>query len=68
MLFGLSNFKPKELEALWFALACYERGLDFGDSLHIALSAKDDGFVTFDRALVKQAEKVGTMPRAAEAK
>ena len=68
LLFGLPNFKPKEPEALWFALAYYEQGLDFGDALHLALSAKDDGFVTFDRALVKQAEKVGTMPRAAEVK
>lgn len=68
LLFGLPNFKPKESEALWFALAYYEQGLDFGDALHLALSAKDDGFVTFDRALVKQAEKVGTMPRAAEVK
>jgi len=68
LLFGLPNFKPKEPEALWFALAYYERGLDFGDALHIALSAKEDGFVTFDRALVKQAGKAGTTPRAAEAR
>ena len=63
LLFGLPNFKPKEPEALWFALAWYEQGMDFGDALHIALSAKDEGFVTFDRALVKLAKKVGPVPQ-----
>ena len=68
LLFGLPNFKPKEPEALWFALAWYEQGMDFGDALHVALSAKDDGFVTFDRPLVKQARKVGSTPQVTEAK
>jgi len=62
LLFGLPNFKPKEPEALWFALAWYEQGMDFGDALHIALSAKDEGFVTFDRPLVKLATKMGHVP------
>lgn len=68
LLFGLPNFKPKEPEALWFALAWYEQGMDFGDALHIALSAKDNGFVTFDRPLVKQARKVGSTPQVTEAR
>lgn len=67
LLFGLPNFKPREPEALWFALAWYEQGMDFGDALHIALNAKDDGFVTFDRPLVKQAEKLGSTPQVTEA-
>ena len=29
LLFGLPNFKPKESEALWFALAYYEQGTGF---------------------------------------
>ena len=68
LLFGLPNFKPKEPEALWFALAWYEQGMDFGDALHIALSAKDDGFVTFDRPLIKQARKVRSTLQVTEAR
>ena len=63
LLFGLPNFKPKEPEALWFALTWYEEGMDFGDALHIALSAKDDKFVTFDRPLVKLAGKLRSAPQ-----
>lgn len=63
LLLGLPNFKPKEPEALWLTLAWYEQGMDFGDALHIALSAKDDGFVTFDRPLARLAKKVGVVPQ-----
>ena len=63
LLFGLPNFKPKEPEAPWFTLAWYEQGMDFGDALHIALSAKDDGFVRLDRPLVRLAKKVGSVPQ-----
>ncbi len=62
VLFGLSNFKPMEFEAIAHALRWYEAGLDFGDALHLALSAKADGFTTFDQELRKQAGKLGAFP------
>ena len=39
LLLGLPNFKPREAESLWFALASFDRGMDFADALHLALSA-----------------------------
>ncbi len=62
VLFGLSNFKPMEFEAIAHALRWYEAGLDFGDALHLALSSKADGFATFDQELRKQAGKLAAFP------
>ena len=55
MLLGLPNFKPKFFEAICYAVNWYKEGLDFGDALHLALSAGDDAFATFDKALGKVA-------------
>jgi len=63
LLFGLPNFKPKEFEALCHALQWFEQGMDFGDALHLALSADDEVFCTFDKPLGKQAENMGAMPK-----
>lgn len=62
LLFGLPNFRPQEFEALCYALHWYEQGMDFGDALHLALSAKEDGFVTFDKTLGKIAKNIGSAP------
>lgn len=61
-LFGLPNFKPMAFEAMAYALRWYEAGMDFGDAVHLALSAETDGFATFDKALGKQARKSGAFP------
>lgn len=58
-LLGLANFKPKNRAAVLSALAGYEAGLDFGDALHLALCASDEGFVTFDKTLVRQSGRAG---------
>lgn len=63
MLLGLPNFKPKAFEAMCYALNWYEKGLDFGDALHLALSAGDDSFATFDKALGKAAAQNGIAPQ-----
>ena len=62
LLLGLPNFKPKQFEALCYAVHWYGQGMDFGDALHLALSAGDQVFCTFDKALVKSAAKIGAMP------
>jgi len=64
LLFSLPNFKPLELDAVLHALAWYESGFDFGDALHLALSAraKLDGFMTMDKALAKRAKREGIAP------
>ena len=66
-LFGLPNFKPMALDEIDRALSWFDAGMDFGDAVHLALSAKADGFVTFDRALAKQAVKSGAFPPVAVA-
>lgn len=53
LLCGLDNFKPQNLDALAYALNWYEGGMDFGDALHLAMSAKETAFKTFDKAFVK---------------
>lgn len=63
LLFGLPNFKPKQFEALCYALQWFEQGMDFGDALHLAQSADEEGFCTFDKPLGKQAESIGAMPK-----
>jgi predicted nucleic-acid-binding protein len=66
-LFGLPNFKPMALDEIARALSWFDAGMDFGDAVHLALSAKADGFVTFDRAPAKQAVKSGAFPPVAAA-
>lgn len=43
LLCGLENFKPQNLDALAYAVHWYEGGMDFGDALHLAMSAKETG-------------------------
>lgn len=63
MLMGLPNFKPKSFEAICYAVNWYTGGMDFGDAMHLALSAGDDAFTTFDKALEKVAEQNGIAPQ-----
>jgi len=63
LLFGLPNFKPKQFEALCYALQWFEQGMDFGDALHLAQSTDEEGFCTFDKPLGKLAESLGAMPK-----
>ena len=41
------------------ALAWYDRGMDFADSLHLACAGSGRQFVTFDLALRRQAQRLG---------
>jgi predicted nucleic-acid-binding protein len=62
LLCGLENFKPQHLDALAYALHWYEGGMDFGDALHLAMSAKESSFKTFDKAFVKRAQSLEAHP------
>jgi predicted nucleic acid-binding protein len=50
------------LEAVLYALRWFEGGMDFADALHLALSARDDRLVTFDKSLDRTARKLGVFP------
>lgn len=62
LLCGLENFKPQQLDVLAYALRWYEGGMDFGDALHLAMSAKESAFKTFDKAFVKSAQTLEAYP------
>ncbi|WP_211465738.1 type II toxin-antitoxin system VapC family toxin [Collimonas silvisoli] len=62
LLCGLENFRPQNLDVLAYALHWYEGGMDFGDALHLAMSAKENGFKTFDKAFLKKAKELGAYP------
>lgn len=64
-LCGLSNFTPQHMDALAYALAWYDGGMDFADAVHLAMSAKESGFKTFDKAFLKLANKLGAWPEVA---
>ena len=67
LLLGLGNFKPPQAPAVQAALRSYAQGMDFADALHLALSASDDVLMTFDKAFVRKAAKLGVTPRVAAA-
>jgi predicted nucleic-acid-binding protein len=67
LLLGLANFRPKQADALREALRGYAQGLDFADALHLALSAGDEAFISFDKALARKAARLGIAPRVAAA-
>ena len=67
LLLGLGNFKPPQVDAVRDALRGYAQGMDFADALHLALSAGDDAFMTFDKAFARGAAKLGIRPRVAAA-
>ena len=65
-LFSLSNFKPAHVAEIRQALIGYREGLDFADALHLALSASATQMVSFDKAFIKRAKKLGLEPSVEE--
>ena len=61
-LLNLPNFKPERIDALQKAVRNYTAGIGFADALHLALSAGEQKFITFDKAFVRQAKKLGLEP------
>jgi predicted nucleic acid-binding protein len=62
LLAGLPNFTLRQLDSLLYALDWYEEGMDFGDALHLAMSAQDEALATFDRDFAKTAKRAGAFP------
>ena len=59
LLLGLPNFTPPHANAVREALRGYGQGMDFADALHLALSSHDEAMLTFDKAFVRKAAKLG---------
>jgi predicted nucleic-acid-binding protein len=66
-LLGLPNFAPPEANAIRQALRAYAQGMDFADSLHLALSSRDQAMMTFDKAFVRRAGKLALTPQVVPA-
>jgi predicted nucleic-acid-binding protein len=59
-LLGLPNVEIHHGLAVRQAMGCYEQGMDFADALHLGLSVVPAAsFASFDKALLKQAKKLG---------
>ena len=61
-LLNLPNFKPDCAQALRTALDHYLQGMDFADALHLALSAGESKFLSFDKSFARQANKNSLLP------
>lgn len=57
-LVGLPNVVLEQQREVAEALDGFEQGLDFADGLHLAGSRRAGRFATFDRKLIKRAEKL----------
>jgi predicted nucleic-acid-binding protein len=58
-LLGLGNVTVRDPEAILFAVAAYERGLDFADALHLATCQDVERLLTFDETFSKRASGLG---------
>lgn len=65
-LCGMPRVSLSEPEAVDRALSAYAEGLDFADALHVASSRQAKRFATFDRALVKAANRAADLIEAFE--
>lgn len=59
---GLPSVRPRALDVFLTALGWYEEGMDFGDALHLAMSAGNERFASFDKAMKKTAATIGASP------
>jgi len=61
-LMAAPNVRPQHPEAVYRAIDCYAKGIDFADALHVALSTPADEFKTFDASLAKKASALALSP------
>ena len=56
---GLPNVTVEKPERLTFALDLATAGMDFADALHLSALQDGDRFATFDRAMIRTAQRMG---------
>jgi predicted nucleic-acid-binding protein len=56
---GLANTEVEDRSSVQEALNLVLQGLDFADALHLCCRAADTTFLSFDRALVRRAQRAG---------
>lgn len=65
-IIGLPGIRPRASDVLFYALRWFEEGMDFGDALHLAMSAGNERFASFDKTLAKTAARIGASPRVTQ--
>jgi predicted nucleic-acid-binding protein len=63
-LLGMDSVVVQEVDLVENAVTSLRHGFDFADALHLHSSAECDVFYTFDGALVRKAERSGSVPAA----
>jgi predicted nucleic-acid-binding protein len=63
-LLEVSNFEVEDLDAVVLAIKWYEKGMDFGDAMHLASTERLGAFATFDRGLHRTAAPARCRARA----
>lgn len=58
-LLGVPGVATENAAATAQAIEWYERGLDFADALHLTFARDAQALATFDRRLVKRAQRLG---------
>jgi predicted nucleic-acid-binding protein len=61
-LLGIPTVSCPQREAVRIALDAFARGCDFADALHAAAATRADAFATFDRAFVRRAGPLASLP------
>ena len=62
-LVGIEHVSVEDRGAVLKALEAFDAGLDFADALHVCRSGRATGFATFDRRLVKRADRLALAPK-----
>lgn len=63
-LAGLPRLKVDRETAVERALRLHAQGMDFADALHLSMGEPCEAFVTFDRACLDAAQRLGLAVRA----
>jgi predicted nucleic acid-binding protein len=61
-LASIEHLTLEDRGAVLVALDAFDKGLDFGDALHVARSSRASAFATFDQRLVKRAKSLELRP------
>ncbi|HEY6343880.1 MAG TPA: type II toxin-antitoxin system VapC family toxin [Bryobacteraceae bacterium] len=59
LLLGLPNVRIEDEEAVARAIDLIAKGLDFADALHLVSRPAGAWFISFDKALVRRAQRAG---------
>ena len=60
---GLPTIDVEDASNVAFAITLFEKGMDFGDALHLASASTLNSFATFDKKMAAKAGKVAPLKK-----